>query len=280
MMVVLLLLLAALSAWGQAAGGTAAPAGTAAGPTEPAPRPATPNYLAEGNALLEKKDYSKALSKFMMAWLDMPDNPSVIVRIGQVFANTGKLPEATRFFAFAIKLNSGYEEPVVELARAYLKLNRPDQAIVLLEDPLRAKTFANSFRCQHLLGMAYMSQGKYAKAVQFFKVAITLAPSQGFVYGDLGNAYYLGKQYQDAVDSYNQAIAKSPKDAMAFLNRSLAFEKMAKYSDAAASLEQFLTMANAPQDHPQRKRLEELKKNAITPPAPAAPAAPATPEAK
>ncbi|MHB9027020.1 MAG: tetratricopeptide repeat protein [Armatimonadota bacterium] len=267
--VVLVVLLAGIASWGQAAGGTTGTTGTT-GPAEPRPQPAPPNYLAEGNALMEKKEYSKALSKFMMAWLDMPDNPAVIVRIGQVFAGTGKLAESTRFFAFAIKLKPGYEEPVVELGRVYLKLNRADQAIILLEDPVRAKTFADSFRCRHLLGMAYLNQGKYAKAITAFKAAITLAPDQGFLFGDMGNALYLNEQYEEAVRSYNLAVERSPKDTTARLNRSMALEKLGKFTDAVAALEEYLTLVKAAQDHPQRKRLEELKQKAAAPPAPAA----------
>ncbi|MHB9131277.1 MAG: tetratricopeptide repeat protein [Armatimonadota bacterium] len=228
----------------------------------PAARPTVSDYIKDGDNLMKKNEYSSALSKYVMAWLETPDNAAVVERIGHVFYAGKKYTDAWKFYSFALKLNPGYEDAVVSLGTTYLRLNQADQALTLLEDPERQKTFSKSFRYQHVLGLAYMNQGKYDKAITALKNAITLAPTIGFVYGDLGNAYYLAKNYQEAVASYTTAIEKSPNDAVALLNRSLAEEKLGRFKDAASSLEKYLALSKAPDNDPQRKRLADLRAKA------------------
>lgn len=225
----------------------------------PAAPAAPPNYMEEGDKLMESQQYSKALSKYMMAWLDTPDNPAAIDRIGDIFFATNKYPEATRFYALAIKLNPGFEEPVVSLAYTYLKVNRPEQTIILLSEPSRQKLFAKSFRYQHALGQAYLAQGKGDKAIPALKAAVGLAPKVGYLYGDLANAYFITNRFPEAVTAYDKALEITPDDAVAALNRSMAQEKLSRFREAVASLELYLTLSKAPEDHPQRKRLAELK---------------------
>ena len=70
---------------------------------------------------------------------------------------------------------------------------------------------------------------------------------------------YLAGRFADAVSAYDKALELTPNDAVAALNRSLALEKLSRYREAVASLDLYLTLAKAPADHPQRKRLAELR---------------------
>jgi len=222
--------------------------------------------LNDGDKAMGKKDYATALSKFIIAWMETPDNPAVLTRIGDVFFETKKYPEASRFYALAIKLNDGYDKPLLNLARTYMQVNRADQVVMLLEDAKRQQTFANSFRYFHLLGLGYTNMKQYDKAIPALQNAIKLSPESPFLYGDLGNAQYLSNHYEEAVQSYSKAVEKNPNDFMAMLNRSVALEKLNRLPEAIASLQSFLTLSKAADDNPQRKRLEELKAKAANPP--------------
>jgi len=269
--ITLCLVVGAGSAWGQTASSAAPTTATppTAGATTPAPAkpapqrataaPTVADYLAEGDALLASASYSRALSKYVLAWLDMPDNPTVIDRIADLYTVSGRLPEATRFYALAIKLNPGYEEAVTGLAQTYLTLQRPDQVVALLGDAGRQQRFAQSVRFHQLLGQGLLRTAKYDKAATELKTALTMAPDRGGLYGELGNAYYLANKPADAVEAYTQALARNPKDAVAALNRSQALEKLNRIPDAISSLELYVSLTNPAPDHPQRKRLEALK---------------------
>jgi tetratricopeptide (TPR) repeat protein len=241
-----------------------APANNAA----PAPRSAgatAASYIAEGDKFVSIKEYGLALSRYTLAWLEMPDNPAIIDRIGDVYFATAKYPQATRFYVLAIRLNDGYEEPVVNLGYTYIRLHRYDQALLLLDNPVRREKFGKSAVYLHVLGITYSRAGTPERAVEVLQQAIAIAPKQSALYGDLGNAYYLTKQYTKAVDAYSMALELRPDDAIALLNRSVAYEKLEKFPEAIASLEQYLALTKPAADDPQRTRLEELKAKAAAP---------------
>lgn len=224
------------------------------------PKPPGLQYLEDGEALLKKNNPAQALSKFMMAWLEMPDNPAVLTRIGDVFMATNRAPNATRFYALAIRLSPGYEEPVIALTRAYLKLNQPKSALDLLEAPARMEQFAKSYRFHYVRGLTQIGLGKYQQAIDLFNQSLALAPPEAaFLHGEIGNAYYLLKKYPEADAAYARALQGNPEDAVALLNRSMALEQMGKITDAVDSLEKYLALAKVPDTDPQRKRLTDLK---------------------
>lgn len=235
----------------------------AQGTTAPAPAaekpPSAEEFMADGDALMAKKDYSKALSKYLMAWLQGPDNTTVLDRIGDLFYATNKYVDASHFYALAIRLDARLEEPVFGLAQTYLQVKRIDQAMALLDDAGRKAMFGKSVRYQQLLGRTYLYAGKADKAIPILKAAIAQAPNQGSLYGELGNACFVAKKYADAADAYGKALEKDPTDANAALYRSMALEKLEKWADAVTALQTYLTLANPPQDDPQRKRLETLQ---------------------
>lgn len=234
------------------------PAAAGAKPEEKTPT--ATEFQAEGDALMAKKDYSKALSKYLMAWLQAPENPVVLDRIGDLFFATGKFIDASHFYALTIRLDSRAEEPVIGLARTYLQVSRADQALLLLEDPIRKAQFGKGVAYQQLLGRAYIYVKKPEKAIPILKAVIAQSPNQGALYGELGNACFMAKKYADADAAYAKALEKDPKDAVAALYRSMALEKLEKWPDAVATLQTYLTLANPPQDDAQRKRLTELQK--------------------
>ena len=180
--IALVLGLVGVPAWaGDTAGGvpaTATPPAATSGtaPAAPATRkPTGAEYLADGEKQFKARNYSAALSSFVMAWLEMPDNPEVLERIGTVFAQTGRLAESTRFFALAIKLNPGYEKAIISLADVYLRVKLPEQAIILLEDPSRQARFSKSPNYLHMLALVFQAQGRFDKSVGVLKSALALA---------------------------------------------------------------------------------------------------------
>ncbi len=246
----------------------------AAQPADNAPPPA---YIDVGDADMGRKDYDNALSQYVLAWIDAPDNPSIITRIGDVFFAKGNYPSAARYYALAIKLNDDYERPLLNLGQTFLRENLADRARLLLEDAHRQQTFANSYRYFQLLGVVYDSLKQYDRAIATLQIAIKLSPDTGFLYLDLGNAQLLSNHAEDAVQSYAKAVAVNPNDPVAFLDRSIAFEQLEKYADAVTALQQYLTLSKAPDDDPQRKHLAELQ--AKISPAPPAAASSTTPAA-
>ena len=62
------------------------------------------------------------------------------------------------------------------------------------------------------LAVAYSLIGQDEKAVELSERAITIDPSYGQVYFNLGIAYYNLKRYQDAIDAFQTAIRLSSRN--------------------------------------------------------------------
>ena len=74
------------------------------------------------------------------------------------------------------------------------------------------------------LGIYYLQQSEYAKAVKHFSQSIQLG--HFISYNNRGNVYYQLGQYPAALKDYNQAIALEPYNGDAFNNRGTLFYEM------------------------------------------------------
>ena len=66
--------------------------------------------------------------------------------------------------------------------------------------------------------------------------AISLAPSNPYLYYNRGNAYAAGSDFDKAIDDYNRAVELDPKMAEAYYNRGLAKLKLKKTKEAIVDL--------------------------------------------
>ncbi len=57
------------------------------------------------------------------------------------------------------------------------------------------------------ISRTYAAIGEYAKAIQFAEQALKVAPTDPYMYGNLGTMYYKNRQYEDAVKPLKIAVA-------------------------------------------------------------------------
>src|ERR1700719_2595415 len=91
------------------------------------------------------------------------------------------------------------------LAMAYIKISHPDWARPVLES-LSARDTKNALYPYWLGRLDYDAQ-HYPEAIHRFQQAITLDPTMGRAYDNLGLCYFYQNQTELAIKNFNQAIA-------------------------------------------------------------------------
>jgi tetratricopeptide (TPR) repeat protein len=63
------------------------------------------------------------------------------------------------------------------------------------------------------ISRTYASIGEYAKAIQFAEQSIKVAPTDPYMYGNLGTMYYKNKQFEDAIKPLKMAVTGGVADS-------------------------------------------------------------------
>jgi tetratricopeptide (TPR) repeat protein len=187
--------------------------------TTPPPARSAADYVAQGDAHREAKEYQQAAEAYTAALRLDPDNAAVYINRGAAYDGLGEHRRAIADY---------------------------DRAIAL--DPQNAAAYNNR-------GAAYLGLGEYQRAIADYDRAIALDPQDARAYNNRGLAYHALGEHQRAIADLDRAIALDPQDALAYNNRGLAYHALGEHQRAIADFEQFLQVETNPS---WRKQAEEL----------------------
>lgn len=125
---------------------------------------------------------------------------------GIVLQNTANYDQAIQEFLTAIQLNPNLPDLHMSLGLAYRALDPPqyDKAV---EEFTRANALNPADPLPDTyIARTYVTIGEYAKAIQFADQAVKDAPTDPFMWGNLGTMYYRNRQYEDAVNPLKLAV--------------------------------------------------------------------------
>ena len=160
-------------------------------------------YLAE--SLLDTGDFAAAADEFGQALAIDPKSASAQLGLGQSLERQGKLDDALPHDQTAATLDPKLQSYLLELAAAYSKANRTDQAVALL------KQFPDDVGAHEELGRLYLSSNQAALAVPEFETAAKLSATPANRLA-LASAYLRNNQADLAEPILTQALAASPQD--------------------------------------------------------------------
>lgn len=87
----------------------------------------------------------------------------------------------------------------------------------------------------HLLGVTFLQQGAYDKALALISDAIQHDPGNYLAYTNLGNVCQQLNKYHEAVICYDQALKLAPEHIDAAFNRGIALQNLSRLDDALQS---------------------------------------------
>jgi len=180
-----------------------------------------------GIQLIEKKEYSKALSVFSEL-VDQKDNPEYYFNIGYIKTSQGKHGEAIEAFSMATRLDrlfaKAYEEMgrvyklMGDLAKAeeymqmaaqiYMDTNKIGTAEEVLNEILESGT--ESLNVFNTLGVLFRKKGDPMEALKHYKKALRVHPDEPYIYYNIGRLYLDMKKMDQAKSYFKQALEKDP----------------------------------------------------------------------
>jgi len=135
---------------------------------------------------------------------------------------------------------------LVELARQYEAMNRPEEAIKLYT---RAVEINPKFAIPYNnLGLIYHKMGKDDIAIKYYEKSIELDPDFSIALNNLAGAYRLRGRTAEAIGMYEKAIKANPNFAGAYSNLGLVYGSMGDYGKALEALKKAVEISS---DHPQ-----------------------------
>jgi tetratricopeptide (TPR) repeat protein len=193
-----------------------------------------------GESLLATNDLAGAATAFQAALSIDPKQAVAALGMGQTLAREGKLDEAAPYYRQAA-LDSNLKSYELELAVAFSKANRTDEAIALLKD------FPDDAGAREELGRLYLESNRPADAVTEFKAAVELSPTAANNLA-LATAYLKNNQPAPAKPILERALAASPSD----YDLRMAIGRIHRDErDFQAAASQFLAAANIRPDSPE-----------------------------
>jgi len=126
--------------------------------------------------------------------------------IGDQYWNLGQLEAATRAFESAVATGNRRLVPARwKLANAYLRSERADDALALLE-PLE-EPFANQYEVIAGLGFATYMKGEYEQAASYLRRARELVPPDTMLLNALGDSLAKVGDLEGARDAFSRSLA-------------------------------------------------------------------------
>lgn len=160
-------------------------------------------YLGDG--LFATGDFAGAADAYRKALALDPKMAAAELGLGQSLERQGKLDDALPHYRQAATLDPKLNSYLLELAVAFSKANRPNEAISLL------KNFPNDVGAREELGRLYLASNRPADAVQEFEAAAQISPTPANRLA-LATAYLKNNQSDLAAPILVQALAADPND--------------------------------------------------------------------
>lgn len=131
--------------------------------------------LELGNALLLKGRLDEAIAQYNTALRMEPNLYVIHHHLGLALEGKNRLYEAIEQYQVAINLNSRRPQIYEDLGRALAKAGFRDLAVKNLETSVQMRPGSSGY---NLLGVMYAQQGQLDKAIEYFRRAVSLSPSQ------------------------------------------------------------------------------------------------------
>jgi tetratricopeptide (TPR) repeat protein len=185
--------------------------------------------ISVGDWLQQRKQYDEAIKVYKSAIGYSTKRDAIIwKRLGDVSKAKDDFPEAVQSYHKAV--TAGFPRPALlahDLGTALS--DHTDLAVETYK--LAIKMDPSNALLWKLAGDAYLSQSQYEGAIKMYRKAIKRGLSEPSVLGNLGRAYFATGDVDRAIKAYNAAMKKSPIPSLALLEaRTAAYAAKEKIS--------------------------------------------------
>ena len=171
---------------------------------------------------------------------EAPRDADLMQRLGVTLAQLGGHEHGAGLLMASLEIKPDRPPVLLNLARALLALQRPEDALHCCERALSLD--ASNAAAHRLRGSTLTSLGRHAEALANLGQAVRLAPSDAGALTDLGVALAAGDRAHDAVTCFERAVAIDPHQAAPHHNLALLLARMGDQARALESLDRALAL--------------------------------------
>ena len=194
------------------------------------------DYIREGNACFNNKEYEKALEAYKRAAGINSSQAGAYLGCGNAHQRMGEYEKALEAYAKALELDPEHVNAYNGRGNAYKALGEYEKAVSDYDRALELDP--ESVYVYNGRGNTYQALGEYEKAVSDYDKAIGLDPEYVIGYYNRGNAYQAVGKYEEALADYSKALELDPKYEYAYNNRGNSYDSMGDYEKAIADYTQ------------------------------------------
>lgn len=145
----------------------------------------------------------------MILWSDtvakQPENSRALSGLGTAYLDRGKLPEAQRYYAEALRLDPTSPHKHHNLALAFDRAGMKDEALKHYEEAVRLVPSYAPSRAN--IAMILIQRGRSEEAIEHLKIALTYLPDLARGHYVFGLALVDRGQWENAIKAFERAVA-------------------------------------------------------------------------
>jgi len=184
-------------------------------------------------ALLQKHEPARAARELKVAVRIKPDDPLGHIALGEALGELGQNDAAVEEFKFALKSDSKSVPALDGLAKALIAQKRYSAAIAHLKDAPADPVLQDD------LAVAYSSNGDVAEAVKLLAQLVQQNPSSADRHARLGIAYTQETQFRQAVDEFREALRLDPSNDVTRVSYVKALIILAEFQTALPDIQNY-----------------------------------------
>ncbi len=196
-------------------------------------------------------------------WLDAlnksPSKARPYDNIGKVLENMGEYVQALNYYKKSLEFDPTYIWARHHLFNIYIKLNRPDEALAVIQDPSH-QIIVEHEGLYKVLAEIYEKIGRYNEAESSYIRLIELAPDKIENYLLFGFFLINTGQSEKAIELFKKALILFPDNAHIYNNLGIAFEESGRIKEALSAYQKASELEpNAIEPIENMKRLKNIK---------------------
>jgi len=197
------------------------------------------------DSLLEYKNYKEAINYYNKILDLKPNNPKAKTRIAKCFYNENDEKKAKTFLNEVIQANPTFSESYAVLSTIYFINNNSDSAFLLLDKAIELKKDTAIYH--NINGIYLQSQEKLDEALEVYKLALSLEPTNSQTHYNLANLYYYAEILDTALRYINIAISEKER-ADYYKLRADIYYKQSRYTDAMFDIDKAIILEKNNED--------------------------------
>lgn len=193
----------------------------------------TAHWLKAQKTETDKNEVELALAGITEAIRLDPKLAEAHVRLGEIYANTGRAADAIREVRSALKIAPGNAKAYTVLGQAYAKANQFEEAEAAYREAVSRQPA--DWRGHLLLGLFYYNRGRNEEARAAWEQARKLTPDNEVIYRDLAALDVREGKFQQASEQLAKALRFEP-NARTYSTLGVALYYQRRYAEAEAAL--------------------------------------------